>query len=94
MNKVELAKLVAEKTKLSQKDANAAISTVFDGITAALGKGESFPLIGFGTFKVTERSACTGRNPKTGQEIKIPSKKVVKFTAGKALKEKVQVKEK
>jgi len=78
----EVAKLVGTK-----KEAQAAVECVFDSITKALKKKGQVALAGFGTFKVAKRKARTGRNPKTGEEIKIAAKSVPKFTAGKALKD-------
>lgn len=89
MNKAELVSAVAEAAKLTKTDADAAIDAVFDAITKELKKGGDVRLIGFGTFSVTKRAASTGRNPATGAEIKIPARKVAKFTVGKALKEAV-----
>ena len=89
MNKAELVSAVAEAAKLTKADADAAIDAVFDAITGELKKGGDVRLVGFGTFSVTKREATTGRNPATGAEIKIPARKVAKFTVGKALKEAV-----
>lgn len=86
MNRADLATQVAKSTKLSKAQADAAISATLKGITGALKKGVSVTLIGFGTYGVAQRKARTGRNPATGKPLKIPAKKVVKFTAGKALK--------
>ena len=74
----------------TKKDAQAAVDCVFSSITNALENGDSVSLIGFGTFKVTERKARKGRNPQTGEEIYIAASKVPKFVAGKALKEAVK----
>ena len=82
---VEVAKLVGSKRK-----AEDAVSCVFDTITKALKKGQAMTLVGFGTFSVGKRKARVGRNPQTGKEIKIPAKKVPKFSAGKALKSAVK----
>ena len=82
---VEVAKLVGSKRK-----AEDAVSCVFDTITKALKKGQAMTLVGFGTFSVGKRKARLGRNPQTGKEIKIPAKKVPKFSAGKALKNAVK----
>ena len=89
MNKADL---VAEVSKLvgSKRKAEAAVSCVFDTITKALKKGQAMTLVGFGTFGVGKRKARVGRNPQTGKEIKIPAKKVPKFSAGKALKNAVK----
>ena len=86
MNKTELIEAVAEKAGLSKKDADAAVSAVFDAVTAELAKGEKVQLIGFGTFEVRERAAKTGRNPRTGETMTIPASKVPAFKAGAALK--------
>jgi nucleoid DNA-binding protein len=88
MNKTELVNQVAS-TLGNQKQAKEAVDCVFDTITNALAKNESVQISGFGSFKVTERKARTGRNPQTGDPIQIPAAKVPKFVAGKALKEAV-----
>jgi len=90
MNKTELIKNVAQSADLSQKDASAAVQSVFDTIATALQSGDKVQLIGFGTFEVRERSARTGRNPQTGEEIQIAAGKVPAFKAGKELKEAVK----
>ena len=76
-----------------QKDASAAVQSVFDTIATALQSGDKVQLIGFGTFEVRERSARTGRNPQTGEEIQIAAGKVPAFKAGKELKEAVNKQE-
>ena len=83
----EVAKIVSTK-----KEAKAAVDCVFESITKSLKKRKSEPvtLIGFGTFKVNKRKARKGRNPQTGEAIKIKASRVVKFTPGKALKDKVK----
>ena len=88
MNKTELAAAVAEKAELSKKDAAAAIDAVFEVIGDELQKKEKVQLIGFGTFQTSERKARTGRNPQTGESIKIAAATLPAFKAGKALKEK------
>ena len=88
MNKTDLIEEVA-KTAKSKKEAAAAVEAMFNNITAALKKGEAVTLVGFGTFKVQERKARTGRNPQTGKPIEIKAKKVPRFVPGKALKEAV-----
>ena len=88
MNKSELISEIA-KTAGSKKDAEAALDAIFDSIKQALAKGEEIRLTGFGSFKVNSRAARTGRHPKTGQEIKIPSSKVPAFRPGKELKDAV-----
>ena len=92
MNKTELAAAVAEKAELSKKDAAAAIDAVFEVIGDELQKKEKVQLIGFGTFQTSERKARTGRNPQTGESIKIAAATLPAFKAGKALKEKVNTK--
>jgi DNA-binding protein HU-beta len=89
---VNKADLVAEVAKLvgSKRKAEDAVSCVFDTITRTLKKGQAMTLVGFGTFSVGKRKARVGRNPQTGKEIKIPAKKVPKFSAGKALKNAVK----
>lgn len=90
MNKQDLIALVAEKADLSKKDSEAAVAAVVDGITEALAKGEKVQLVGFGTFEVRQRQAREGRNPSTGEAIKIAAQKVPAFKAGKALKDQVK----
>ena len=89
MTKAELVAKIAEKAELTQKNSGAALKATLDSIQEALVAGDSVQMIGFGTFKVSERSARTGRNPQTGEEIKIPAAKVPAFKAGKALKDAV-----
>ncbi|OQX15279.1 MAG: DNA-binding protein [Desulfobacteraceae bacterium IS3] len=88
MNKGDLIKEVA-KVVTSKKDAQAAVECVLSAITEALKNEESVALVGFGTFKVAKREARKGRNPQTGEEMKIAAKKVPKFIPGKTLKEAV-----
>ncbi|MCX8083002.1 MAG: HU family DNA-binding protein [bacterium] len=89
MNKAQLVDAVA-KVVCSKKEAAAAVDAVLDGIKASLKKGDVVTLVGFGTFKVAKRKARTGRNPRTGKEIKIPAKKVPVFKAGSELKKAVK----
>ena len=89
MNKNELIAAVADITGLTKADADKAVDAVLDSITGALKKGKEVRLVGFGTFKVAKRAASEGRNPRTGETIKIPASKRPKFTAGKALKDAV-----
>ena len=89
MNKGDLVNEVA-KIVNTKKEAQAAVDCVFDTITKALKKNGTVTLVGFGTFKVDKRKARKGRNPQTGEEIKIKAKKVPKFVAGKALKDAVK----
>ncbi|MGE6348658.1 HU family DNA-binding protein (plasmid) [Bacillus mycoides] len=86
MNKIELTKMVAEKAELTQKDAAVATQAVLDAITNALANEEKVQILGFGTFEVRERSARTGRNPQTGEEMQIAASKAPAFKAGKELK--------
>ena len=88
MNKGDLVNEVAKITG-TKKDAQAAVDCIFNTITKALKKKDTVTLIGFGTFKVSKRKARTGRNPQTGEVIKIKAKNVPKFIAGKALKDAV-----
>lgn len=90
MNKADLISKVAELSDLSKKDATKAVDALFDAITGALKKGDKVQLVGFGNFEVRKRSARTGRNPQTGQEIKIKASKVPAFKPGKALKDSVK----
>lgn len=91
MTKAELIAKIQEKAGLESKaTAGKALDALIDSIQEALADGESIALVGFGTFKVTERAARTGRNPQTGAEIQIPASKIVKFTVGKTLKEAVK----
>ena len=89
MNKTELIAAVAEKSELSKKDAEAAVSAVIDAITAALSQEEKVQLVGFGSFEVKTRAERVGRNPKTKEAIQIPASKTAVFKAGKALKDAV-----
>ena len=89
MKKVELVEAVAEKAGLTKTDATKAIDATLAAITAALKKGDKVPLVGFGTFAVTKRAARDGRNPRTGEVVKIPARKAVTFKAGSALKDSV-----
>ncbi|NQU16110.1 MAG: HU family DNA-binding protein [Desulfobacteraceae bacterium] len=88
MNKGDLVKEVA-KVLCTKKEARAAVDCVLASITKALKKKDTVTLIGFGTFKVEKRKARKGRNPQTGEVIKIKAKRVPKFVAGKALKDAV-----
>ena len=87
MNKSELVDHVAEQADISRKDAGAAVDAMLDGIIATLKKGDDVRLTGFGTFGVSERAARDGRNPRTGETIKIKASKSPKFSAGKAFKD-------
>jgi nucleoid DNA-binding protein len=88
MNKADLVNEVASVVS-TKKEAQAAVDCVLDAITKTLKKGDVVTLVGFGTFKVTKRKARKGRNPQTGEEIKIAASKAPKFVAGKGLKDAV-----
>ncbi|MCQ2584522.1 MAG: HU family DNA-binding protein [Treponema sp.] len=92
MNKAELVDAIAEDTKLPKKDIESFLASFTENVGKALEKGNAVQLLGFGTFDVGERSAREGRNPKTGETIKIPAAKCPKFKAGKALKDRVNKK--
>jgi DNA-binding protein HU-beta len=89
MNKAELIETIAESAELSKADAGRAIDAMVSAVTKALKKGDSVTLVGFGTFEVRKRGARTGRNPRTGETIKIKASKNPAFKAGKALKDAV-----
>jgi DNA-binding protein HU-beta len=89
VNKNDLVAVVADKTGLSKADSTNAVDGVFDAITDALSGGGEVRLVGFGTFSVSQRRASEGRNPRTGERIKIPASKQPKFKAGKGLKDSV-----
>jgi nucleoid DNA-binding protein len=89
MNKGDLVNQVA-KVVGTKKEAQAAVDCVLQSITKALKKKDTVTLVGFGTFKVDKRKARKGRNPQTGEEIKIKAKKVPKFVPGKALKDAIK----
>ena len=90
MNKSELVAAIAKTTGLTKVGAEGALSATIDAISKSLKKGDPVALVGFGTFKVSKRSARVGRNPQTGASIKIAARKVPRFTAGKALKSAVK----
>jgi DNA-binding protein HU-beta len=90
MNKSELVAKIAKDADLSKTTATTAVDSFFEGVTKALKKGESITFVGFGTFKTSQRKARTARNPQTGAPIKIKARRVVRFTAGKALKNTVK----
>ena len=87
MNKAELIDAIADSSDLSKASAARALDSVIDTITKALKKGDTVTLVGFGTFSVRKRAARSGRNPRTGETIKIKASKVPGFKAGKALKD-------
>ena len=87
MNKTEFIAAVAAQAELSKKDAEKAVNAVLSVTTDALAKGDKVQLVGFGTFEVRARGARDGKNPRTGEVIKIAASKVPAFKAGKALKD-------
>ena len=90
MNKQDLIAKIAQDTGISKTNAAAAVESFFAGITKSLKKGQPITFVGFGTFKTAQRKARTARNPQTGAAIKIPKRRVVRFTAGKGLKNAVR----
>ena len=92
MNKTDLINVMADEAEISKKEAEAALKAFVDAVTKALVKGDKVQLVGFGTFEVSKRSAREGRNPKTGETMKIAACKAPKFKAGKALKDVVNKK--
>jgi DNA-binding protein HU-beta len=90
MNKQDLIAKIAKDTGSSKAGAAAAVESLIDGITKSLKKGDSITFVGFGTFKTSQRKARTARNPQTGATIRIPKRRVVRFTAGKSLKDAVR----
>ncbi|MEW6591819.1 MAG: HU family DNA-binding protein [Pseudomonadota bacterium] len=86
MNRKELVEALAAKTNSTKADAERAVAGLIDIVSATLKKGDSITLVGFGTFEVRKRAARTGRNPKTGAELKIKAAKVPAFKAGATLK--------
>ena len=89
MKKVELVEAVAEKTGLTKADSTKAIDATIEAITEELSNGGKVPLVGFGTFDVSERAAREGRNPRTGAIVQIAARKTVRFKPGSALKDAV-----
>ena len=87
MNRNELVDSVAGKADLSKAAANRAVDAVFDAITSALNGGGEVRLVGFGTFSVSRRAASEGRNPRTGEKIKIAASKQAKFKPGRRLRD-------
>lgn len=89
MTKTDLINAVAAKAEFSKKDADKAVAAVISAVSEALASGDKVQLVGFGTFEVRDRAAREGKNPATGEKIKIAATKVPAFKAGKALKEAV-----
>lgn len=89
MNRSELVAKISEKSELTKKDSEKALTAFIEAVTEELAAQGKVQLVGFGTFEVREREARTGRDPRTGNPIKIPASKAPAFKAGKALKEAV-----
>ena len=87
MNKSELVAAIAQNAELSKKDAENALTATINAISKALADGDKVQLVGFGTFDVRERAAREGKNPRTGEKIKIAASKAPAFKAGKAFKD-------
>ena len=92
MNKADLVEAIANATDLSKSKTDEVVGAMVATIIKAVAKGDSVQLVGFGTFGSGKRAARTGRNPRTGESIKIAAAKTVKFTADKAFKEAVNKK--
>ena len=91
MNKSELVEKIAQSADLTKADAEKALNSLVATITEELAEGGEISLVGFGSFKVSERAARSGRNPQTGETIQIAAAKVPAFKAGKSLKDAVNV---
>jgi integration host factor subunit beta len=87
MTKADLVERVAREADMTKKDAEQLVEIVFDTIISTLNKGEKIELRGFGSFRLRERDSRKGRNPKTGEAVEIPAKRVAYFKPGKELKE-------
>jgi DNA-binding protein HU-beta len=90
MNKQDIVTKIAKDTGITKTNAAAAVDSLIESITKSLKKGDSVSFVGFGTFKTASRKARTARNPQTGASIKIPKRRVPRFSAGKALKQAVR----
>ncbi len=89
MNKAELIDMIAKDSGITKTQANEAVDSFTNAVVSSLKKGDRVTLVGFGTFSVSERAARNGRNPQTGEVIKIKARKVPKFKAGKEFSTKV-----
>ena len=87
MTKAELVERVADQIHLTKKQTEVVVNTVFSSITESLAEGKKVELRGFGSFRIRQRNARIGRNPKSGQKVEVPSKKVPFFKAGKELRQ-------
>ena len=90
MNKAELIASIAQRTNLSRSDARAAVEAMVSTIKAAMKNGDKVSLVGFGTFSAPTRPARNGRNPRTGEAIRIPARRIPKFLPGRSLKDSIQ----
>lgn len=91
MTKAELVEEVSRTVQLTKKQAESIVNIVFDSIVQSLRSGEKIELRGFGSFRLRSRKSRTGRNPKTGARVEVPSKKIPYFKPGKELKELINV---
>jgi DNA-binding protein HU-beta len=89
VNKQDLVTVVAEAAELSKAKAGEVVDAIFESIQKTLKENQEVRLVGFGTFSTSRRKAGTGRNPRTGEEVKIPASTTVRFKAGKTLKDAV-----
>ena len=89
MNKAELIAQISDEAGITKTQANSALDSFVDAVTKSLKKGDKVTLVGFGTFSVSKRQARNGRNPQTGEVIKIKARRVARFKAGKELAEKI-----
>ena len=87
MTKADLVEIVAKEADMTKKDVEQLVEIIFDSIVSTLNQGEKIELRGFGSFRVRERNARKGRNPKTGEPVDIPAKRVAYFKPGKDLKD-------
>ena len=90
MTKHDIVEKIAEEAGITKTTAAAAVQSLIDAVTKSLKKGDPVSFVGFGTFKTAQRKARTARNPQTGAAIKIPKRRVPRFSAGKALKQAVR----
>lgn len=94
MNKTDLIAKVSEKTEITKKDVERMLNATLETVQEEVQAGEQIQIIGFGTMKAVDKKATTARNPKTGETIKVPAKRVPKFVPGAAFKELVNTKPK
>ncbi len=87
VTKADLVDLVAERAGITRKEADEAVRVVLGGVVEALTHGEKVELRGFGSFRIRQRGSRLGRNPKTGEQVKVPAKKIPYFKPGKDLRE-------